>query len=157
MFKDLKELLKLREARETGICLKREDLYNQCFDELIRQITINCSHRGLLLVRIRDELKLNVEYYRNLYESVLSYGIRKAMIGEKNKNEMKKEIKSLSEELINIENEVKNLEREIKDIEINYEQQKDIEIKKHEEEINAIKKKNLKLKEILEKKLKGEN
>ena len=85
----MKELLKLREARETGICLKREDLYNQCLDELIRQITINCSHRGLLLVRIRDELKMNIESYRNLYESVLAYGMRKAMLGQKTKNEQK--------------------------------------------------------------------
>ena len=89
--KDLKELLKLREARETGICLKREDLYNQCFDELIRQITINCSHRGLLLVRIRDELKMNIESYRNLYESVLAYGMRKSMLGHRDKEFSKKE------------------------------------------------------------------
>ena len=57
---DLK--LQQRQARETGICPIREELYAQCFgmyartiavfsgssgaDELIRQITINCAERG---------------------------------------------------------------------------------------------------------------
>ena len=46
--------LQSRQARETGICPIREELYSQCFDELIRQITINCAERGLLLLRVRD-------------------------------------------------------------------------------------------------------
>lgn len=48
--------LQSRQARETGICPVREELYSQCFDELIRQITINCAERGLLLLRVRDEV-----------------------------------------------------------------------------------------------------
>eukprot|EP01036_Dinobryon_divergens_P036495 gene36495-47529_t len=44
--------LQARQARETGICPIREELYAQCFDELIRQITINCAERGLLLLRV---------------------------------------------------------------------------------------------------------
>ena len=49
-----------RQARETGICPIREELYSQCFDELIRQITINCAERGFLLVRVRDEIKMTI-------------------------------------------------------------------------------------------------
>ena len=44
-------------ARETGICPIREELFSQCFDELIRQITIKCAERGFLLVRVRDEIR----------------------------------------------------------------------------------------------------
>ena len=47
-------------ARETGICPFREELFAQCFDELIRQITINCAERGFLLVRVRDEIKMTI-------------------------------------------------------------------------------------------------
>ena len=32
-------------------------MYAQCFDELIRQVTINCAERGLLLLRVRDALR----------------------------------------------------------------------------------------------------
>jgi dynein light intermediate chain len=45
-------------ARDCGICTVREELFSQCFDELIRQITINCSERGYLLVRVRDEFRM---------------------------------------------------------------------------------------------------
>jgi dynein light intermediate chain len=54
----LDKRLQQRQARETGICPIREELYSQCFDELIRQITINCAERGLLLVRVRDEIRM---------------------------------------------------------------------------------------------------
>ena len=33
-------------ARPQGICPIREELYSQCFDEIIRQITLNCVERG---------------------------------------------------------------------------------------------------------------
>ena len=33
-------------------------------DELIRQITINCAERGLLLLRVRDELRMTVAAYQ---------------------------------------------------------------------------------------------
>lgn len=46
------------EARDCGICPIREELYSQCFDEVIRQITINCAERGYLLVRVRDEVRM---------------------------------------------------------------------------------------------------
>ena len=47
-------------ARETGICPIREELYEQTFEELIRQVTINSAERGLLLVRVRDEMKMTI-------------------------------------------------------------------------------------------------
>ncbi len=46
-----------RQARETGICQVRRELYAQCFDELIRQCTINCTERGLLLLRWETETR----------------------------------------------------------------------------------------------------
>jgi len=49
--------LQLRQSRETGICTIRVELYAQCFDELIRQVTINCAEQGLLLLRVRDEIR----------------------------------------------------------------------------------------------------
>ena len=64
---ELETKLTQRQARETGICPIREELYSQCFDELIRQITINCAERGFLLVRIRDEIKMNIAAYQTLY------------------------------------------------------------------------------------------
>ena len=53
----LDQKLQQKMARETGICPIREELFSQCFDELIRQITIKCAERGFLLVRVRDEIR----------------------------------------------------------------------------------------------------
>ena len=60
---ELDKRLQARQARETGICPIREELYAQCFDELIRQITIQCAERGFLLVRVRDEIKMTIQAY----------------------------------------------------------------------------------------------
>lgn len=42
----LDERLVARQARESGLCPIREELFNQCFDEIIRQVTIDCMERG---------------------------------------------------------------------------------------------------------------
>ena len=38
----------------------RRELYSQCFDETIRQTTIICLERGLLLLRVRDEFRMTL-------------------------------------------------------------------------------------------------
>jgi hypothetical protein len=54
-------------------------------DELIRQITINCAERGLLLLRVRDEARMTISAYETLYESSIAYGVRKALVAEQKK------------------------------------------------------------------------
>ena len=51
-------------------------MYSQCFDELIRQSTINCAERGLLMLRVRDELRMTLMAYQTLYESSIAFGAR---------------------------------------------------------------------------------
>lgn len=72
--------LQTMQARETGICPIREQLYNECFDELIRQVTINCLERGILLMRIKKEIEMTINSYQTLYESAIAYGIRTSLI-----------------------------------------------------------------------------
>ena len=69
-------------ARIVGICPIREELFSQCFDELIRQITINCAERGFLLVRVRDELRNQLNAFQSLYDSSIGYGMRHALSAE---------------------------------------------------------------------------
>jgi dynein light intermediate chain, axonemal len=52
-----------RQARESGICPVREELFSQCFDEIIRQVTLSEPERGLLLLRVRDEIKMTIAAY----------------------------------------------------------------------------------------------
>lgn len=85
----LDDRLQLRQARESGICPVREELYAQTFDELIRQVAIERPERGLLLLRVRDENRMTVAAYQTLYESSILFGIRKSLqaeIGTSNDN-----------------------------------------------------------------------
>lgn len=96
--------LQTKQARETGICPIREQLYNECFDELIRQVTLNCLERGILLMRIKKEIEMTVSSYQTLYESSIAYGIRTLLIAEEDKKDLEKKIEET-------ENECESLER----------------------------------------------
>ena len=152
---DLDRKLQNRGARETGICPIREELYAQGFDELIRQITINCSHRGQLLVRVRDEMRMTIQAYQTLYESAQAYGMRKSLQGDLKKIKMTAEIKRLETECVDMEKQTDSLEDEIQRIEENDKMQQEKDQKAHMDEVGTIKKKNMRLKEELEKRLSG--
>ncbi|KAG8193450.1 hypothetical protein JTE90_005097 [Oedothorax gibbosus] len=72
------ELLK-REAREIGLCPIRSELYDQCFEELIRQEFMVCPERGRLLRMVYTEKKLSLSAGIGCYESALAYGINKRL------------------------------------------------------------------------------
>jgi len=69
-------------SRDSGICPIREELHKQCFDEIIRQVTIDSPERGILLMRVRDELYLTINAYETLYESSLTFSMRKQLQAE---------------------------------------------------------------------------
>lgn len=156
LYNELNKRLADRKARETGICAIREELYAQCFDELIRQITIGCTHRGLLLVRIRDEMRMTIQAYQNLYESALSYGMRKALQGEHKQAEFNAKIQELTTDTTGLEKDVKNLEENIKKI-VKDDEEDQVRFKKDmEDEVSKFKMKIKNVREMLEAKLSGE-
>lgn len=48
-------------------------------DELVRQVTLNCVEQGLLLLRVRDEMRMTCRTYQVLYESAIAFGLRKLL------------------------------------------------------------------------------
>jgi len=48
-------------------------------DELIRQVTISQPERGLLLLRVRDELRMTLSAYQDLFVSARDYDSRKTV------------------------------------------------------------------------------
>lgn len=151
----LDQRLQERQSRETGICPIREELYAQCFDELIRQITINCAERGLLLVRVRDEMRMTIQSYQSLYESSNAYGMRIALQSEQKKSEMTNKSKQLESECSDLQRQVDSLEQKIRDIEENDKIQRENDEKAHKEAIESQRKANQRIKEELEKMLTG--
>jgi dynein light intermediate chain len=93
-----------RQARDSGICPVREELYSQGFDELIRHITIDCPERGLLLMRVRDEIRMTIAAYQTLYNSSVTFGVRKQLQSEQGKSEMEEAKNELESRQVRLQN-----------------------------------------------------
>lgn len=113
----LDDKLMQRQARESGICAVREDLYTQCFDELIRQITINCPERGLLLLRVRDEIRMTIDAYKTLYDSSVTFGVRKQLEAEQGMAALEAQVAELQKTKKFLESEVMDLVHRVEVIE----------------------------------------
>ena len=145
--------LQTQQARETGICPIREKLYHECFDELIRQVTLNCLERGILLMRIKKEIEMTINSYQTLYESSIAYGIRTLLIAEEDKKNLNVKIEEISDESDMLEKEIEALENEINNKKEYDKIEREEAKRKHEEQITEERKianeKKEKLKSLL--------
>ncbi|KDO25152.1 hypothetical protein SPRG_09301 [Saprolegnia parasitica CBS 223.65] len=91
----LDAMLVQEQTKKQGICANRERLHAQVFDEVIRQVTLACPERGLLLLRIRDEIRMTIEAYQALYNTSLSFGIRKTVMAEEGMQAVDDELRAL--------------------------------------------------------------
>lgn len=131
--------LMTRQARENGICPVREDIYKQCFDELIREVTINCPERGLLLLRVRDEIRLTTDAYKTLYDSSITFGIRKQLQAEEGMGDLQEKIEALVLSKQESESRVQELTNKLELIEKRAAERKALQDKKFKEEIDFLK------------------
>lgn len=107
--------MEARKARETGICNVREELYSECFDELIRQITINCIQRGELLNHIKEQMKETTNYYQKLYESAMAFVMRKVLREQKKRKKLESREQTLEYEISNLKRMIEEKEKEIEE------------------------------------------
>lgn len=146
----LDSLLHQSQARETGICPIRRELYAQCFDELIRQVTINCTERGFLLLRVRDEMVMSMDAYEALYCSSIAFGLRKALQSQEGKEKLVEYVAQLEKDKENMENIISEMKLRAEQNERRNTELRAAEEKKHAEEIAFLKKTNAQLKAQLE-------
>ncbi|XP_067884668.1 33 kDa inner dynein arm light chain, axonemal-like [Heterodontus francisci] len=142
--------LQQRQARMTGICPIRRELYAQCLDEIIRQVTINCPERGLLLLRIRNEILMTLATQETLYESSVAFGLRKALQGDLEKIRLRNYIHALEQEKSNLQNELNEIKAEYEAAGKRADERKALDDKRHSEDTLAFKKINQQLKLQLE-------
>ena len=138
LFKALDQKLKERRAKEKGICPVREELYSQCFDEIIRQVTIDNPDRGLLLLKVRDEIKMSIASYQILYESAILYGIRKQLQAEDARMKLKKELEEKEKKNIELTNKKIELEKKLKTLKKHFGERKEIEATKREKDLTFL-------------------
>lgn len=95
----LNQQLDTRGAKMTGICPVRRELFSQVFDELIRQLTIHCAERGLLLLRVRNEVATTLAALQSIYASGVVFGLQKSLAREADRNRQTAKIQSLQNEI----------------------------------------------------------
>ena len=149
LFKALDQKLKERRAKEKGICPVRQELYSECFDEIIRQVTIDNAERGLLLLKVRDEIKMSIASYQILYESALLYGIRKQLQSEDAKMELKKELEEKEKKNIELTNKKINLEKKLMALKKHFAERKEIEANKREKDMTFLNQQRESLEKII--------
>ena len=149
LFKALDQKLKERRAKEKGICPVREELYSQCFDEIIRQVTIDNAERGLLLLKVRDEIKMSIASYQILYESAILYGIRKQLQAEDAKMELKKELEEKEKKNIELTNKKIALENKLQELKKHFAERKEIEANKREKDLTFLNQQRESLEKII--------
>jgi len=134
----LDQKLMERQARESGICPVREELFAQCFDEIIRQVTLNEPERGLLLLRVRDEIKMTIAAYQTLYQSSVTFAMRKQLQAEHGKADLERKIEDLESKKTKLENKVIELKSKIEAIDKRNKERQEIEQKKRSEELDFL-------------------
>lgn len=138
-----------RQARESGICPVREELFSQCFDEIIRQVTLSEEERGLLLLRVRDEIKMTIAAYQTLYQryvnvlvdfdSSVTFAMRKQLQAEHGKADLEKRIAELEAKKTKQTNKVIELRSKLEAIERRNTERKEQEDKKRQAEVDFLK------------------
>jgi len=145
----LNDQLTNRQARPDGICPIRRELADQSFDELIRQITISQPERGLLLLRVRDELRMTLLAYQDLFVSSRDYDPYKAVLKESFAHQIELEAKL---ENLNVKFKELQVERDAMYKILDTEEQifreaRESAAKKHHEEFQFLKRVNNVLKQ----------
>lgn len=94
---------------------------------------------GLLLLRVRDEIKMTIAAYQTLYQSSVTFGMRKQLQAEHGKADLEKRIEQLEKQKTKLENKVIELKSKMDAIDKRIKERKDVEEKKRTQEIEYLK------------------
>ncbi|KAG9403181.1 28 kDa inner dynein arm light chain, axonemal [Aphanomyces cochlioides] len=123
------------QAKKLGICANRERLHAQLFDEIIRQVTLACPERGLLLLRVRDEMHMTIDAYQALYNTSLSFGVRKTVLAEEGTQAIETRTQALEAEIAHLQRQVLEWSHRSVVLQQHYDSERD---KLHQHQANVI-------------------
>eukprot|EP00758_Cryptobia_borreli_P001509 Tbor_TRINITY_DN2299_c0_g1::TRINITY_DN2299_c0_g1_i1::g.2742::m.2742/K10410/DNALI; dynein light intermediate chain, axonemal len=135
-----KLMANLPDAKKVGICPGRSNLYSQCFLEVIRQVTVECWERGLLLLKVYSDAVETQKYHREMFESRCGYAFRLALKGEKDTMSLVAQVDSLKERAAALAKEEAELRQKCDCFAAEAEEQLLIDEKKRSAEISVLKK-----------------
>lgn len=142
----LDKCLQEQQAKEDGIDAVRAKLFDQFFDEVIRIETVICGERGLLLGRIRDDLKNTKAAYRKLYESCIGYAMRKSLMAEKQNRKEAQHLAELEESNSELRREIEVAKEKTSKLQKEFHEQRETEMKNHAEALVSLREINEQMK-----------
>uniref|UniRef100_A0A7S1TZ95 Uncharacterized protein n=1 Tax=Phaeomonas parva TaxID=124430 RepID=A0A7S1TZ95_9STRA len=109
-FEENLERSQARRGDAYAICPVREQLFSSLFDELIRQITVECPERGLLLLRLRDQLRMTMAHFVETTESATEFGTHQSVAFDDKTRELSTREQKLLDEVSALKAKVRSLE-----------------------------------------------
>eukprot|EP00656_Telonema_subtile_P055159 TRINITY_DN8459_c0_g1_i2.p1 TRINITY_DN8459_c0_g1~~TRINITY_DN8459_c0_g1_i2.p1 ORF type:complete len:261 (-),score=55.31 TRINITY_DN8459_c0_g1_i2:39-821(-) len=101
-----------KNTRPDGICPVRRELFSNCFDDVSRRVTQDCSERGLMLQSIRDQFQLTMDAYRTVFEGSVDRVTNTAWQSDSEIGSLRAYISSVEEDVAALENKVSTMEAE---------------------------------------------
>ena len=138
-----------RQARPYGICPVRELLYSQSFDELLRQVALESPERGLMLLRVRDQLRMSIACYQTLFHNSTNFGTKRAVMGEKTLLPYQNTVQKLTEKKLNLQAQVYDLKDKLKVVEEHETETSDTQRKQFDVERNFLEQQIIQLRSFL--------
>ena len=102
-------------------------------------MTLAEPERGILLLRVRDEIKMTIAAYQTLYQSSVTFAMRKQLQAEHGKADLERTIEQLDHKKNKLENKVSELKAKIEALENKKKEKKEALAKKREQEIEFLK------------------
>ena len=122
-------------------------------DALVLGYALGCqqelAERGLVLLRVRDEIKMTISAYQTLYQSAVTFAMRKQLQAEHGKADLEKTIEQLEHKKTKLENKVSELKSKIDAIDKRNKERKEVEGKKRDQEIEFLRYQELHLNKFL--------
>ena len=123
--KRLEDLIQQRKCKSQGIYEIRNEIYLETLNEMIRQISIDCPERGILLALIRNEITKSISNYKRLFNNSQAFAVRRELSAEegveeltKRKQELERRLTELKNRSITLSCQMENLEANIENVEV---------------------------------------
>ena len=121
----LEDLINQRKCKSQGICEIRNEIYFETLNEMIRQISIDCPERGILLALIRNEISNSISNYKRLFDNSQAFAMRRELSAEDGvdelidkKSRLEKRLAELKNKSILLNYQVENLDSNIENVEV---------------------------------------
>ncbi|KAG5501868.1 hypothetical protein JKF63_04138 [Porcisia hertigi] len=145
LYKHLQHRCASESARPRGVvCPNRERIYNDGLRELIRQVTLLCPERGLLLDELARNMRQSIETYDVLLDSASQYAVRKSTERDLYQH-LFAEKAALEMEVRRREHRVSEWRAKYAGLQKRFQEQQDADSKLHAEEIAYAKRVNLQI------------